>query len=290
MADMEDKVRARAAEIIDRFAHQGRCDGKKDFAEPYPTSIFLELMGLPVGETPQFLDWENAILNTPAEEDPDRSIAMKAMNEVMAYFSELIGRRRVDPRDDLVSAALSWEIDGAKIREEDLLSLCLLLFMAGLDTVTCQLAWSLYHRASVPEDRARIVADPSLIPGAVEEMLRAYTIVRPSRKVTRDIEFHGCPMKAGDMVFLPLSGACRDPEVFPGGDKVIIDRSPNNHIAFGAGPHRCVGSHLARRELRVALEEWHRRIPDYRIPDDAEIKEYGGGELGIVSLPLVWDV
>jgi cytochrome P450 len=290
MSDMEDKVRARAARFIDTFADRGHCDLRADFAEPYPTSIFLEMMGLPVEETPQFLEWENGILNTPAELDPDRAIAVKAMGEVNAYFSEVISQRRREPRDDLISAALSWHIDGQPIPEDELLSMCLLMFMAGLDTVTCQLAWSFYHLASYPEDRTRLVADPGLIPGAVEELLRAYTIVRPSRKVTQDIEFHGCPMKAGDMVFLPLSGACRDPKTFTDGAEVHLDRAPNNHIAFGAGPHRCVGSHLARRELRIALEEWHRRIPHYRIAEGAEIREYGGAELGIVSLPLVWDI
>jgi len=117
-----------------------------------------------------------------------------------------------------------------------------------------------------------------------------YTIVRPARKIMRDVEWQGCPMKAGEMVFLPLSGACRDPQVFSDPGEVVLDRSPNNHIAFGAGPHRCLGSRLARREMRIALEEWLTRIPDFRIADGPTIQEWGRHQLGLVSLPLVWDV
>jgi cytochrome P450 len=290
MAQLEDRVRQRCVEIIEGFADQGHCDLRLDFGDRYPTSIFLELMGIPVEEIDQFMVWENGILNTPAELDPDRAIAIAAMNDTMNYFADVIKERRKDPQDDLVSIALSWQIDGKPIPEPDLLSMCLLMFMAGLDTVACQLAWSFYHLAQTPKDREWIVNDPSIIPAAIEEFLRAYTIVRPSRKVMQDIDFHGCPMKKGDMVFVPLAGACRDPKVFEDADQVILDRAPNNHIAFGAGPHRCVGSHLARRELRVAFEEWHKRIPNYRLAEGAEIKEYGGAELGIVSVPLVWDV
>jgi cytochrome P450 len=288
MTALEDKVRQRVAELIDGFAAAGHCDFKKDFAEPYPTTIFMELMGLPVSHSEQFMTWENAILNTPAELDPDRKLATQAMHDVMGYFSDLIAQRRAAPRDDLVSIALTWTIDGEPVSEADLLSLCLLMFMAGLDTVTCQLGWAFWHLATHDEDRKRLVGDPAVIGSAVEEVLRVYTIVRPGRKVRRDIEFHGCPMKSGDVVFLPLNGACRDSKAFPDADRFVIDRAPNNHIAFGAGPHRCVGSHLARRELRIALEEWHARIPEYRIPAGSHIHEFGGSQLAIANLPLEW--
>jgi cytochrome P450 len=290
MSALEDKVRQRAAELIDGFAGAGHCDFKRDFAEPYPTTIFMELMGLPVSHSEQFMAWENAILNTPAELDPDRKLATEAMQDVMGYFSDLIAERRTAPRDDLVSIALTWTIEGQPVPEGDLLSLCLLLFMAGLDTVTCQLGWAFWHFATHDEDRKRLVADPTLIGPAVEELLRVYTIVRPGRKVTRDIDFHGCPMKKGDVVFLPLNAACRDPKAFPDADTFLIDRAANNHIAFGAGPHRCVGSHLARRELRIAIEEWHARIPEYRIAPGSHVREFGGSQLAIANLPLQWAV
>jgi cytochrome P450 len=288
MTTLEDKVRQRAAELIDGFVTAGHCDFKKDFAEPFPTTIFMELMGLPVSHSEQFMIWENAILNTAADLDPDRKLATQAMHDVMGYFSELIAQRRSAPEDDLVSIALTWTIDGQPVEEADLLSLCLLMFMAGLDTVTCQLGWAFWHLATHDEDRKRLVQDPGLIGSAIEEVLRFYTIVRPGRKITQDIDFQGCPMKAGDVVFLPLNGACRDPKAFPDADQFVIDRPANNHIAFGAGPHRCVGSHLARRELRIAIEEWHARIPEYRIPAGATIREFGGSQLAIADLPLEW--
>jgi cytochrome P450 len=171
----------------------------------------------------------------------------------------------------------------------DMLSWCLLMFMAGLDTVSIQLSYSFWHLARHPEDRARLVVDPNVAATAVEEFLRCFAFVPPSRRVTRDTEFHGCPVKKGDTVVLPLSAATRDPDLFSQPTDVVIDRSPNNHIAFGAGPHRCLGSHLARRELRVALEEWHKRIPDYHLTDGVEVVEHGG-MYGIDVLHLSWDV
>jgi cytochrome P450 len=290
MAQMEDGVRQRAIDIIEMLAPKGRCEFIEEFAMVYPTQIFLGLMGLPIEEAPQFMEWEYWILNGTPEEDPDRSKAYGAMNDVMAYFAQLIEERRKDPRDDLVSAAAQWMIDGQEIPADEVLSMCLLVFMAGLDTVSAQLSWNFYHLATYPQDRQLLLDNPAIIPDAMEEFLRFYTIVRPSRKVMQDIEFHGCPMKAGDMAHVPLAAACRDPEGFEDPKSVILDRRPNNHIAFGAGPHRCIGSHLARRELRIATEEWHKRIPNYRIENPDELIAHSGAEIAIENMVLSWDV
>jgi cytochrome P450 len=206
----------------------------------------------------------------------------------MEMFREISIERRAHPtgNDDLVNAALSWEIDGEKISDDDLVAFFLLMFEAGLDTVTNELSYATWHLATHPEDRQRILDDPALIPFAIEEFLRYYAIVTPSRKAMADVVHHGCPIKKGDMVYLPLAAATRDPREFPEADRVVIDRSPNNHIAFGAGPHRCLGSHLARREMRIALEEWHKRIPSYEVPEGADVPEYIGVQMGIQSLPL----
>ena len=293
MARLEDRVRSRCREIVDAFAGDGHCDFLRDFAWRYPTTIFMELMGLPLDGLDQFLAWEHDILHLNTGEDPDRSRAWNAMVAVQGYFDTLIDEKRRDPGDDLLSAALAWTIDGEPIPRPDLLSWCLLMFMAGLDTVSTQLAYTFWHLATHDGDRARIVADPAVIPAAVEELLRVCAFVAPARKVRRDIDFHGCPMAAGDMVLVPLSAANRDPAVFADPTSVVLDRSQNNHIAFGAGPHRCLGSHLARRELRVALEVWHQRIPDYRLAEGGEgvdVPEHGGGLYGIDALELTWDV
>ena len=145
------------------------------------------------------------------------------------------------------------------------------------------------HLARNDDDRQRIVNEPAIIPTAVEEFVRAYAIVIPARKVMQDIDVQGCPMKAGDMVNIPLAAATRDEAAFTDATSVYITRKPNNHIGFGAGPHRCLGSHLARQELRIALAEWHKRIPDYRVAPDAQMLE-SGSQLGLESLPLVWDI
>jgi cytochrome P450 len=164
-----------------------------------------------------------------------------------------------------------------------------LLFMARLDTVAMQLSYSFLHLATHDDDRRRIVADPSLVPAAVEEFLRYYSFVTPGRKIMKDVDHAGCPMKAGQMVYLPLVSANRDGREFPLADQVIIDRAENRHIAFGAGPHRCLGSNLARQELNIGLAEWHRRIPDYHLVPGAVVREHGG-QIGLDNLPLEWDV
>ena len=290
MEKLEDKVRERCIEVIGTFSGAGHCDFLRDFAWRYPTTIFMELMGLPPDGLEQFLDWEHRILHPSADDDPDNATAIEAMLAVMGYFTELIEEKRTHPSDDLLSSSLEWKIDGKPIPLEDLLSWCLLMFMAGLDTVSIQLSYAFWYLAGSPDNRTRIVRDPSVIPAAVEEFLRYFAFVAPARKVMRDTEFHGCPLKTGDMVFVPLSGATRDPARFESAANLQIDRSPNNHIAFGAGPHRCLGSNLARRELRIALEEWHRVIPDYRLTEGVEVTEHGGGLYGIDRLELSWDV
>lgn len=211
------------------------------------------------------------------------------MASVIEYFSGVIEARRESPGEDLISAALTFEVDGTPVSDEDMQNFCLLMFMAGLDTVSATLGLSFMHLASHPEDRTRIVEDPSLIPAAIEEFIRAYAIVIPARKAAVDTEIGGCPVKAGSMVAVPLNAATRDDAVFEDAKTVEITRTPNNHIGFGAGPHRCLGSHLARRELKIALEEWHKRIPVYRLDPDSAPTE-SGGQLGPnKDITLLWD-
>ena len=261
-----------------------------DFAHTFPTTIFLRILGAPTDMLPTFLEWEAAIFQRTDDASPDA--AMAAMVQVMQYFGGLIEERRasrIDGAHDIISTAIGWEIDGEPVKDEDLLSCMLLLFMAGLDTVAAQLSYGMHHLATNPPDRERLVADPSLVPDAVEETLRAFPIVQTARKATTDTDFHGCPVRAGDMVVFPLGSANRDDEAFPDATEFQLDRGPSRHIAFGAGPHRCLGSHLARQEMAIALEEWHRRIPTYRLDPDRPTLEHGGGVYGLDSLPLVWD-
>jgi len=284
---MEAKMRAQFTAIIDDVIDRGECDFVQDVALRFPNTIFMEMLGLPVEQAAQFQEWETRILHGSSERTVEDSYA--AMVEVQTYFGELIADRRANPRDDILSKSLAFSIDGQPVSDEDLLGFLLLLFMAGLDTVAMQLSYSFLHLASHDEDRQRIVDDPSLIPSAIEEFVRYYAFVTPGRKVVQDTELGGCPVRAGQMVYLPLVSANRDPRAFPDAGEVLSDRSPNPHIGFGAGPHRCLGSHLARRELKIALEEWHKRIPHYRLETGVPITEHGG-QIGLDNLPLKWDV
>ncbi len=284
---MEESIRAHCISLIEGFKDAGACDVVAQFSRRYPTIIFMRLMGLPVEDADTFLDWADRLMHESVATDPDGAKRMAAAMDIFAYLGVLLNDRRAEPRDDIVSYLVACELEGRPLEEMELLQIVFLLYMAGLDTVAGTLGYMFRHLADHPDDRERIIADPSIIPTAVEELMRAYSIVTPVRVVTRDIEFAGCPMKAGDRVLLPTLSANRDDE-FPDGTSVDLGRSVNRHVAFGAGPHRCLGSHLARMELRIALEEWHARIPNYSVAPGAQLKQHVAGVAGYDVLPLVW--
>jgi cytochrome P450 len=287
VAAREPEIRRVAVEMIDQLKDTGGADALDEFARRFPTLIFMRLMGLPEEDLDKFLDWVHNMLHLSYEQDPDRSRQLAAITAASAYFDEQIALRREAPRDDLLSRAMTWEIDGKPISDGDMHAFCVLMFQAGLDTVPISVGWALYHFATHPEQRKAIVTDPSLIPTSVEEILRVYSFVIPARKATKDVEIGGCPVRSGDMVMLPLAVSNRDPERYENPLEVDLNRKTSNHIAFGSGPHRCLGSHLARLELTVAIEEWHKRIPEYRIADGQELEETGN-MYGIKSLRLEW--
>jgi cytochrome P450 len=295
IAKLLPSIRARAIELIESFADRGHCDFVKEFAQQYPTAIFLGIMGLSQDELPKFMAWERDILH-PSSADIDEAmrISQTAQQEVTDYFVEMLAQRRaLSPEErgtDLVSEALTWKIDGEPISDKDLLSFYLLMFEAGLDTVTAEISWGFRHLATHPEQRERIVNDPDIIPTAVEELLRVYPMVNTQRWVTEDNEVGGCPLKKGDRVSLALPSAGRDESIYENATEVDFDRGVIQHLTFGAGPHRCLGSHLARHELATAYAEFHKRIPNYRIADGVEFTETHSGLFGLTSLPLVWDV
>jgi cytochrome P450 len=292
IGNMQPAVRQRFVEVLDSVADRGECDFVHDVALRFPNVIFMDMFGLPRDDAEQFQSWEVDILHGGHATADAEQRRMDAMMAVYGYFTGLIKERREHPdpsRTDILSKSLDFEIDGEHVTDQDLLDFCLLMFMAGLDTVAAQLTFSWWHLATHDEDRRRIVDDPSLIDTAIEEFLRYYSFVTPSRKVLEDTEIAGCPVHAGQMVYLPLVSANRDPREFENAGEVLIDRTSNRHIAFGAGPHRCLGAHLARQELHVAMELWHQRIPHYRLAPGAEILEHGG-QIGITNLPIVWDV
>ena len=216
---------------------------------------------------------------------------MVAFDESKQYFVDLVADRRAHPRDpdhDFTSHLLRSSVDGELLTDEAVLNIFNQLMLAGLDTVKSAMSYAHLHLATHPDDRRRVVEDPAVIPYAVEEVLRAFPLVMEGRKLSQDVDFHGAQMKAGEMVMLLLPAVMYDPEHFERPDEIIIDRVKNNHLSFGGGPHRCLGSHLARMEMRVGLEEWHRRIPDYELGCDVADVIERGGQLSLRSLPLRW--
>lgn len=281
-------ARQACRETIETFLDRGHCDFIHEFADVFPTQVFLIALGLPLEDAPQMVDWVRKIFLGLA--GTDTAIAAEANAALSAYFEQLLDDRRSTPRDpdvDMVTYFLQARIDDQPISQEYLLSILVTLVLAGLDTTKSQLGFNFHHLATHPADRQRLVDDPSGFPTAIEEMLRVFAFVPPARKLASDIDYEGCPMKKGQMVLMPLWSSNRDDRVFPNATDVVLDRSPNRHIAFGAGPHRCAGSHLARRELLIAMEEWHALIPDYEIDTPEPLVEHGW-QLGLDALPLRW--
>jgi cytochrome P450 len=288
-ARREGEVRAVCRSLVDTMAPSGRGDLVGELAKPLPTTVFVGLVGLPAGDAGQFLEWNDALLH--AYDDPDKR--RWAASSIESYLGEAVARRRRDgdtDGDDILSTLLRAQVDGRAITDDEVLDVLFLLFMAGLDTVTAATSFAFWTLAGRADLQRRIVEEPAIVPAAVEELLRVHGIVNAARTATRDATIaDGVTVKAGDRVLLSSALANRDPGEFPHAEAVDFDRTPNRHVAFGAGPHRCLGSHLARLEMRVALEEFHQRIPSYRlVPGDAPTI-HGGGVFGIDRLVLEWE-
>ena len=296
MEKLAPRIRDHANVLIDGFIDDGGCEFDASFAIPLPCTAFLALFGLPASELQSFLEMKDGIIRpqnlVPEGGDTSFEALTEARREtgrrIYAYFDDEISQRRKRPGDGLLEQLMRAEIEGEKLEDEEILDICFLLLLAGLDTVTATLGCNIAYLAENPEARARLAAEAGAIPGAVEELMRWETpVTNVPRIVTRDIEVRGVEIKEGELVSLMLGSANTDDAHFVGADEVDFDRERNLHLAFGGGPHRCLGSHLARMELRVAMEEWHRRIPDYAIAP-GETPRYSPGIREVMHLPLVW--
>ena len=298
MEAQEADITARVNHFVDMFIDRGECNFSEEFAELFPSAVFLGLMGLPWEELDTFLRLRDGILR-PQKFDPDalldggkRNAVMSATGqEVYDYFNAILDERERRPTDDILTHFITAEIDGEKLTRDDILDICFLFLIAGLDTVSDTLTCSYAFLATHPEHRQQIVNDPTVIPNAVEELLRWESPV-PSgvpRIATPDTELpNGEQISAGTAMMVSYGAANVDPSEFGDAFDVRFDRDVNRHIAFGGGVHRCLGSHLARRELRVTLREWHRRIPEYRIKPGHEELVYEPGLRNVTNLVLTW--
>ncbi len=273
------------ARLIDRFIGEGRCDAATAYAQHIPTRVIAHMLGVPEEDGDQFRHWIKMALEVGIYEPAK---AMQAVKEMSVYFKDQMARRGTQRSDDLISYVMDLQQDGKPVPEEKRIGALRLILIAGIDTTWSAIGASLWHLATHAEDRQRLVADPSLMDTAVEELLRAYAPVTMAREVVKEVTINGCPMKPGGMVLLSFPSANRDPEMFPDADKVLIDRKENRHAAFGLGIHRCIGSNLARMELRVALEEWLKRIPEFRLAEGEKVTWSEGTVRGPRQLPVVF--
>lgn len=289
VALLEDQTRELVRGLIGPLVDQGRCNFHRSVAEPLPTTVFLQLLGLPVSRAREFIALKDGIIRPGVTTPEERIAAVDATGQqIYAVLQEAIDERLAERKDDFLSMFLDAEVEGHRLTTDDVLDIGYLFFLAGLDTVTASLDCMLSYLAQHPEHRKQLVEDPARIPHAIEEMMRWESPVQGVVRITtQETELAGCPIPAGQVVTVMLASANTDERAWDAVDTIDFDRAENRHIAFGGGAHRCLGSHLARMELRVALEEWHQAIPDYRIEDDVELL-YSQGLRAVENLELVW--
>ena len=280
---MVEPLRVIVNRLIDGFVEDGECDIYQTVATPYPTLMGTIMLGLPDSDAKLFEEWTHRIIHMSAT---DFEVAGEAVIELYSYFYALLEDRRANPCGDMMSLLAEAEVEGQKLTDEELMGFCLLLLIASIDTSQKAIGSMLCQLATEPELRNRLAADPTLISSAVEEFLRLWAPVQPARRATRDVEVCGVQMKEGDQMLVLLGAANRDDREFPSAAAMVPDRSPNRHLTFGTHIHRCLGSHIARLEMQVLLEELLRRIPDFELADGAEVEWSKGQVQGVVKVPI----
>ena len=308
MEDLEGDIRDYAAQLMRPIAAKSHCEFVAEFTMPFPTIIFCRLMGFPLEDHPQLMRWKDVYMNsmTPfiarqlgiTDVDADgrpsmdavRRLTEQSAKEIIAYLSEILEERRRRPVSDVISMLVAIRRpDGAPLSEDELIRICFNLFLGGLDTVTGLLSMIVKHFAAHPDDRAAFMAlmdDPTRVGPAVEELVRFHSIVAIPRRATTDCVLRGAELREDDIIQVVTPAADRDDARFPGADHLDFERAPNPHLGFGLGLHRCLGIHLARRELRIGLQEIHRMMPRYSLDADDPPIVGSGGVHGLFTLPL----
>ena len=283
IAALEPFTRQLCRELLAATEGRAALDAATDYAQHIPVRVIVRFLGFPREDADIFRRFIRQVLEDVDQPADERRETLK---ELDAYMDAQIAEHIANPRDDLTSFLLGAEVDGEKLSIGHVRGTMILLMIAGIDTTWSAIGASLWHLARHPGDRRRLAGDPALMGTAVEEFLRAYAPVTMARLVARDFDFHGHQLKEGDWLLLPFPAANRDPGVFENPDVVQLDRASNRHAAFGLGRHRCLGSNLARMELRVALEEWLARYPDFELADPAAVTWSGGQVRGPRTLPV----
>ena len=277
----EQAIRSWAIELTEGLADTGQCDFVAEYCELYPVGIFLDLLGLPRSDLQRFRGWANTVVH-------DRAGRGQALLETREFLRGVLAERQQAPGDDLVSTISQFKMGDRALSEDEKLSMVVMLFIGGLDTVVSSLSFQFRWLAENIEAQNKLRDNPELLPNAVEELFRAFSIVTTGRIATQDTELAGVQIKKGDMIEAPTMLSTRDPDEFENPHEIDLTRSPNRHNAFSFGPHRCLGSHLARLEVTIAIEEWLKRLPEFTVQPGATINTLGGGVWGLDSLPLQW--
>ena len=283
ISKQEPATRALCHSLIDAFRGRDVVDAARDYAQRIPMHVIADILGFPPQDAPQFREFvENTLegINLPPQERVTR------MSALFYYLLAQVHDHLDNPRDDLTTYLINAELGGRKLDPSHIVGTMALLLIAGLDTTWSAIGASLWHLAKTPEDRRRLVADPGLLARAIEEFLRAYAPVTMARLVKQDVHWRGVDMKADDWILLSFPAANRDSAQFDRAGEIDIDREVNRHAAFGLGIHRCLGSHLARMELQVALETWLQRLPEFTLADPAAVTWTAGQVRGPRTLPL----
>jgi hypothetical protein len=285
IAALEPFTRDLCVELLDATAGNDAIDAAVDYAQHIPLRVIVRMLGFPQEDADVFRRFIRMVLEDVDQSAEERQ-ALQDEGELDAYMDARIAEHLAQPQDDLTTFLLDAELDGNKLDPDHVRGTMVLLMIAGIDTTWSAIGASLWHLARNPADRRRLAAEPGLMTTAVEEFLRAYAPVTMARLVAQDFDFEGRRMKEGEWLLLPFPAANRDPEFFPDADKVRIDRVENRHAAFGLGIHRCIGSNLARMELRVALEEWMRRYPEFELTDATKVSWSAGQVRGPRTIPV----
>ena len=278
--NFDEPVRQICQELIAKFKDRGECEFVDEFAVPFPSYVFLDLMGMPREMLDQFIGWQNDLMR-----GTDPMVRVAAARSIYAYLKQHMEAQKANPTNDFLRAMVNGEVEGRPISYYELMGMFYVLYVGGLDTVYSTIGWIMHHLATHPELQARLRASPELLPQAVEEFCRAFSVVVTHRSVREDFTFHGVPMKKGDEVNLPIMLANRDPAVFENPHVIDIDRKPR-HITFGTGTHNCLGLHLAKREIRIVLEEFLKAFSDIRISPNQIPRYHTGRTFGLDYLPL----
>ena len=283
VAEWEPEIRRLCNELIDNMGDIDTVDAAVQYAQNIPVYVIARMLGLPLEDSDYFRETVHMVLEEIGAEFGERQGAFEKLD---AYLSMHVQDHIDNPKDDLIGFLLNAKIYDQPLSPQHVVGTIILLMVAGIDTTWSSIGSSIWHLAQHPSDLQRMVNEPELLPTAIEELLRMYAPVTMARIVSQDAEIGGCPVKRGESVLLPFPAANRDPEVSPDADKVIIDREENRHVAFGLGIHRCLGSNLARLELRVAVQVFIQRFPKFELADPSTVTWSLGQVRGPRKLPV----